>query len=31
MKPVVKQKLSTLQDIINNAQSGGGGTADIIY
>lgn len=25
MKPVVKQKLSTLQDIINNAQSGGGG------
>lgn len=28
MKPVVKQKLSTLQDIINNAQSGGGGTVD---
>lgn len=25
MKPVVKQKLSTLQDIINNAQAGGGG------
>lgn len=25
MKPIVKQKLSTLQDIINNAQSGGGG------
>lgn len=24
MKPIVKQKLSTLQDIINNAQSGGG-------
>ena len=28
MKPIVKQKLSTLQDIINNAQSGGGGTVD---
>lgn len=25
MKPVVKQKLSTLQDIINKAQAGGGG------
>lgn len=25
MKPIVKQKLSTLQDIINKAQAGGGG------
>lgn len=28
MKPVVKQKLSTLQDIINKAQNGGGDTGD---
>lgn len=28
MKPIVKQKLSTLQDIINKAQNGGGGTVD---
>ena len=26
MKPIVKQKLSSLQDIINNAQSGGSGS-----
>lgn len=25
MKPIVKQKVSTLQDIINKAQAGGGG------
>ena len=26
MKPIVKQKQSTVQDIINKAQAGGGGT-----
>lgn len=33
MKPIVKQKQSTVQDIINKAQSGGGGssTPDIAY
>lgn len=28
MKPIVKQKQSTVQDIINKAQAGGGGTVD---
>lgn len=28
MKPIVKQKQATLQDIIDQAQQGGGGTVD---